>query len=272
MKNRCAAGWLLAILLTAAVPAAVRGQNSGGTPGRWGTWGAATLQLPSGGGHRWGGFAEAQVRTNASLFRQYFYHEVKGGVSFDINRNFTVLLGGGHYLTSDYQDLDAGPLINEKRLWQQAVLSQYAKRLKLEHRYRVEQRWQGRRDGRHEFRQRLRYRLNLFLPLNTPTVTTGTVFVSVYDEIFLNPNGPVFERNRLYAGAGYQVNKHWLVQAGWLRQANYAQPAFQQGVFTPLSTAAKNNLVLNVVYRLTRARHADAPDEQQQQLLPSQQD
>lgn len=268
MKNKHATNLLLVLLLTAAVPAA-RGQNISGTPGRWGSWGSATLQLPGGGGHRWGGFAEGQVRTNASLFRQYFYHELKGGVSYDVNSNFTVLLGGGRYLTSDYQDLEAGPLINEKRVWQQAVLSQYAKRLKLEHRYRVEQRWQGLRDGRTEFRQRLRYRLNLFLPLNTPTITTGTVFLSVYDEVFLNPRGPVFERNRLYAGVGYQLSRHWLVQAGWLRQANYTQPAFQQGVFTPPGTAAKNNLALNVVYRLTRARRADAPDEQ---LLPSQQE
>ena len=269
MKNTLAASALL-LLLMAAAPA-VRGQSaSSGTLRRWGSWGIATLQLPSGGGHRWGAFAEVQVRTNATLFRQYFYHEVKGGVSYDLNPNITLLLGGGRYLTSDYQDLDAGPLIAEKRLWQQAVLSQYAKRLKLEHRYRAEQRWQSLRDGRREFRQRLRYRLNLFLPLNTPTVTGGTVFLSAYDEIFLNPKGPVFERNRVYVGAGYQFRQHWLVQVGWLRQANYTPASLQQGGFVPLSTVSKNNLVLNVVYRLSRAQRGDAPDERQQ--LPSQQE
>ena len=270
--KKCSA-WLLLLLglLTAAVPAA-RGQNLAGTPDRWGTWGVVTVQLPTGNGHRWGGFAEAQVRTNALPYREFFYHEVKGGASYDITRNFTVLLGAGRYVTSDFRDLEAGPLLREKRLWQQAVLSQYASRLKLEHRYRVEQRWQGMRDGRTVFRQRLRYRLGLFLPLNAPTITAGTAFLSVYDEIFLNPAGPALERNRFYVGGGYQLGKHWTVQAGWLRQADYAPARFRQGVFVPLGTQGKNSLVLSVAYRLPRAPRGsdDEPDGKQQ--LPSQQE
>ena len=116
-------------------------------------------------------------------------------------------MAGGRYSTSDYNDLYAKPLNVEKRLWEQITLTQYSHRLKLEHRYRIEQRWLRFGDGSTDFRQRLRYRFNAFLPLNKKTLAAGTVFLSAYDEIFLNPKGPVFERNRVYGGVGYQFSR-----------------------------------------------------------------
>lgn len=176
----------------------------------WGSWFIATVQLPGDAAHKWGSYAEVQARTDA-VFRHYFYNELKAGLSYDVDPNFTVLLGTGRYTTSDYRDLGQGPLNVEKRLWEQVVLTQFSHRLKLEHRYRIEQRWLRFRDDSTAFRQRFRYRLNAFFPLNKPTITAGTMFLSAYDEIFLNPNGPVFERNRLYAGVGYQANAHLIL-------------------------------------------------------------
>lgn len=177
------------------------------TPGPWGSWVIGTLQLPSSLENRWGGFVEGQARAD-KVFRQFFYNELKGGVSYDLDKNFTVLLGAGRYATFD----DPGPVSVEKRLWQQLVLNQFMSRLKIEHRYRVEQRWVTfPTDGGNDstvFRQRLRYRLNAFVPLHNKTITDKTFFLSVYDEIFLNPRGPVLERNRVFAGLGYQYNSH----------------------------------------------------------------
>ncbi len=215
----------------------------------WGTWFIGTVQLP-GGERRWGGFAEVQARSNA-LFRQFFYNELKGGVSYDLDKNFTLTLAGGRYATYDVQALSAGPLNTEGRLWQQLVINQFLARLRFEHRYRVEQRWFTFRDGTRPFRNRIRYRLNAFLPLNRKTIAPGTVFLSAFDEIFLNPKGPVFERNRLYAGLGYQANAHWVVQVGWVNQTNYNQAKFEQGVFTPQLSSGKNNAVLTLTYRLS---------------------
>ncbi|WP_400190471.1 DUF2490 domain-containing protein [Hymenobacter sp. B81] len=253
-------GWL-----AASAPAA-RAQAPINPAQPWGSWFIGTLQLPGSPEHRWGGFFEAQARTNA-VFRQYFYNELKGGVSFDIDRNFTALLGGGRYATRDYRDWRAGPLNVERRLWGQIVLSQQSSRLKLEHRYRVEQRWFRYRADSSSHRLRLRYRLNAFLPLNRPTIGPKTVFLSVYDELFLNPDGPVFERNRVYGGVGYQLDTHWTVQVGWVHQANYNLPAFKQGQFIPQNTSAKNNVVLTLTHRLTRAAATTHPER-----LPSQQD
>jgi hypothetical protein len=232
----------------------------------WGSWLVGTVQLPGSASSRWGGFAEVQVRTNA-VFRDYFYNELKAGGSFDIDPNFTATVAGGRYTTSDYQDLGAGPLNNEKRLWEQLVLTQYSHRLKLEHRYRIEQRWFTFRDDRTEFRQRFRYRLNAFLPLGHQKIEPGTAFLVAYDEIFLNPKGPVFERNRVYGGVGYQFNKHLFLQVGYVNQANYNYTA-SQGQFILQNTAAKNNVVLNVTYKILHKNAKAQPVEK----LPSQPD
>ncbi|WP_080238533.1 DUF2490 domain-containing protein [Spirosoma rigui] len=231
----------------------------------WGTWHIATLLLPGSETSRFGGFAEVQARANG-VFRQYFYNELKGGVSYDIDKNVTAMLAGGRYSTADYRELSAGPLNIEKRLWEQLLFNQYLDRIKFEHRYRIEQRWFTFRNGQEEFRSRIRYRLNVFVPLNARKIGPNTTFLSVYDEVFLNPRGPAFERNRLYAGLGYQLDAHWVWQAGWVNQTNYNPASFAQGQFTPIASTGKNNLVLSVIYRLNQ--HKGSPAEK----LPSQPD
>lgn len=242
---------LVAILLAASCVlsfSSASAQTSLTPAAPWGTWLIGTVQLP-GGPKKWGGFVEAQGRSNA-LGRQFFYNELKGGVSYDLDRNFTLTVAGGRYATYDFRDLSTKPLNTERRLWEQLIVNQYLTRLKFEHRYRVEQRWFTFRDGSTPYRSRIRYRLNMFVPLNNRTITDRTVFLSVYDEIFLNPIGPTFERNRIFGGVGYQVDKHWVVQAGWVNQTNYDAATFEQGVFTPRSATGKNNVVLTLLYRL----------------------
>ncbi|MBD2754969.1 DUF2490 domain-containing protein [Spirosoma validum] len=237
-------------------------QTSLTSPTPWGSWLIGTVQLP-GGEKKWGGFAEVQARSNA-LFSQYFYNELKGGVSYDIDKNFTLMVAGGRYATYDYQDLSTGPLNTEKRLWEQLIVNQYLARLKFEHRYRVEQRWFTFRDGSQPFRNRIRYRLNMFVPLNNRTITDKTFFLSVYDEIFLNPIGPTFERNRFFAGVGYQLDSHWILQLGAVNQTNYNPATFESGVFTPQLASGKYNVVIGLTYRLKRPGNSEK--------LPSQPD
>ncbi|WP_245581698.1 DUF2490 domain-containing protein [Rudanella lutea] len=248
-------GWVGGALAQTTVPA----------PEPLGSWVITTLQLPSGPKH-WGGFFEIQGRSYRP-FQQFFYNELKGGVSYDLDRNFTFTLAGGRYATYDYNDLSAGPLNTEKRLWEQLVINQYLDRLRFEHRYRIEQRWFQFRDGSDSFRSRIRYRLNVFLPLNNRKLTSKTFFLSSYDEIFLNPKGPAFERNRLYAGLGYQFDRNFTMQVGWVNQVNYTPARFEQGVFTPKLAASKHNVVLTLTYRLNR-RNNKTPSE----TLPSQSD
>jgi hypothetical protein len=218
---------LLLFLFTSAAFA----QNS-----KVGTWGIATLVLPGDSSHKWGGYTELQVRTNGVL-SQFMYDEVKAGISYDIDKDFTALLGTGRYTTFDYQDVSAGPTTTENRLWEQITTNQFLYRLKLEHRYRVEQRWVN-----GNYRNRFRYRLNAFIPFNNTKIVAKTYFLSIYDEVFLNNQVPNFERNRVSAALGYQFDRSWIFQAGWINQYNY----------TPEISSNKNNLMLILMYRISR--------------------
>ncbi|GAB3920445.1 DUF2490 domain-containing protein [Larkinella terrae] len=256
-RLRVVAGLTISLLISSLVSSYAQTSITPSTP--WGTWFIGTVQLP-GGDKKWGGFAEVQARGNA-VFHQFFYRELKGGVSYDLNDHFTFSLAGGHYATYDYQALKDGPLNTETRFWQQLIVNQYLSRLKFEHRYRVEQRWFTYRDGTTPYRNRIRYRLNLFVPLNKPTITAKTAFLSFYDELFLNPKGPTFERNRVYGGVGYQLDNHWIMQVGWVNQTNYNPATFESGIFTPQSASGKNNVVLALTYRLGRNKNEKLPSQ-----------
>ncbi|UFH56869.1 DUF2490 domain-containing protein [Spirosoma sp. KNUC1025] len=249
----------LTALLSVFTLSSIFAQTSLTSPTPLGTWLIGTVQLP-GGEKKWGGFAEIQGRSNAT-FKQFFYNELKAGVSYDLDRNFSLMLAGGRYATYDYQALSDGPLNTEIRLWEQLIINQYLSRLKFEHRYRVEQRWFTYRDGTHPYRNRIRYRLNTFIPINNRTVTDKTFFLSVYDEIFLNPIGPTFERNRFYAGVGYQLNSQLVLQLGVVNQTNYNPATFESGVFTPQLSSGKNNVVIGVTYRLKRSSGEKLPSQ-----------
>ena len=138
---------------------------------------------------------------------------LRTGVNYHLNKNTVFTLGYGYIASHDYESDQKAPESKESRIFQQLILINKIGRVKLEHRYRVEQRWVN-----DDYKSRLRYRLMAFVPINKPTITTGTFFLGIYDEIFMNTKQTYFDRNRLYAALGYQINKTTQVQVGYLRQ------------------------------------------------------
>jgi hypothetical protein len=226
----------LSILTIAFVLLTISSFSAKAQDSKTGTWGVITVLMPGDSVHRWGGYTEFQTRTNGT-FSQFQYYEAKAGVSYDIDKNFIALLGTGTYHTYDYLDLEKGPNTNEYRLWEQMTINQFLTPIKFEHRYRVEQRWVN-----GDYRNRFRYRLNMFIPLNNTKIVAKTWFLSIFDEVFFNNKAPNFERNRISAALGYQFDKKWIVQAGWINQRNYVVN----------QSSAKNNLMLMLMYRINR--------------------
>ncbi|QEC78537.1 DUF2490 domain-containing protein [Mucilaginibacter ginsenosidivorax] len=225
MLKRC---FFLLFLFTSS---STFGQNS-----KVGIWNMAAIILPGDSIHRWGACAELQNRTNNG-FKQLQYFEVKGGITYYIDKSFTALVGTGRYDTYDFLAPPKSPTIKENRLYEQITSNQFLYRLKIEHRYRAEQRWIN-----GLYRNRFRYRLNLFVPLNNTKIEAKTLFVSAADELFLNNKVPNFERNRVFAGLGYQLDRSWIVQSGWLNQYNYSLSG----------TNDKNYAILMFIYRMHR--------------------
>jgi hypothetical protein len=138
---------------------------------------------------------------------------LRTGLNYHYSDAAIFTAGYGYVASHNFDTEQSHPESEEHRIWQQFILKNSIKRVNFEHRYRVEQRWVN-----SDYKNRFRYRLMLFVPLNRKTIEKGTVFIGLYDEVFLNAKKDFFDRNRLYAALGYQLNKSANVQVGMMRQ------------------------------------------------------
>ncbi len=158
---------------------------------------------------------EAQLRLYeaAGNFNQLL---LRVGLNRHLGSQAMVTLGYGYIPTETLREGDTKASTIEHRIWQQLILTNRLSRHYFEHRYRVEQRWVA-SDTEQNYLNRLRYRLLWNIPLNNKEMADKTLFISLYDEIFLNVQDNPFDQNRLYAALGYKFNKALSVQTGYLR-------------------------------------------------------
>lgn len=179
-----------------------------------GTWNILTARYQL--DKRWTLTGEGQIRS-LSFYNQFHYYEWKGSIGYKVSDQITVLMGAGSYQTYREGGSFVEPKVNDEfRMWSQLSLNNSWQRLKIEHRYRWENRWTLR-----GYRNRFRYRLQAQLPLNRAKIQKNTLYAVVSDEIFLTDKATYFERNRFFAGLGYEFNSHLTVQGGWMRQFDY---------------------------------------------------
>jgi len=139
---------------------------------------------------------------------------VRTGIGYNLTeKNNNILLGYGYILSKNYVDNDSKDNVIEHRIFQQYITRQSFGRFRLLHRYRFEQRWIA-----EDFRMRARYFLNINLALTKPEMVANTLYLSAYNEIFLNLSEPVFDRNRIYGGLGYKFNDHVRVELSYMTQ------------------------------------------------------
>jgi hypothetical protein len=180
----------------------------------WGSWNIFSVKASI--SKKWNAFAEGQVRS-LKLYNHFHYHELKGGVSYALDKNFSLAVAGGKYDT--YQaggDFVTPKTSDEFRLFEQLTMSQYLQHVKFEHRYRIEQRF-----TQNGYRNRFRYRLQGVIPLKAGKITANTFYLSTSGEIFFTDTPAYFERLRVYLGGGYQFTSSFGVQAGFLHQFDY---------------------------------------------------
>ena len=135
------------------------------------------------------------------------------GYTFNDSKN-NILLGYGYILSENYiGNTDNKVSVNEHRIYQQFTSKQNVGKVKLSHRYRFEQRF-----VESDFKMRFRYFLGLNVPLTNNENGKNDFYLSAYNEIFLNTKSSVFDRNRVYGGLGYKINKSIRVEAGYMNQ------------------------------------------------------
>lgn len=157
---------------------------------------------------------------------------IRSGFGYNITENNNnILLGYGFIIDQNYVDGEPNKLTSyEHRIFQQFITRHKILRANFQHRYRFEQRF--REEG---FKMRMRYFLAFNVTLNHKELIKNTVYLSVYNEIFLNLNSNVFDRNRLYGGLGYKFSKNFRLEIGYMNQFLQGPDADQLNIIGFLS-------------------------------------
>lgn len=173
---------------------------------------------------RLGLHAEVQIR-RSDMFSNWQQLLLRTGLDFYAGQvRYTV--GYGYIETYPYGEYPVAKAFPEHRIWQQALVSNPVGRVKMSHRYRLEQRMIGNattgefQNGRYENRFRYMFRANILL--SGQTLEPGEFYIGLYDEIFVNFGNDVaynlFDQNRAYAALGYSIGKIGRVEVGYLYQ------------------------------------------------------
>lgn len=149
---------------------------------------------------------------NYNLFGELEQLLIRTGLGYNVNENNNVLLGYG-FIDSRNIAIESNEIlkVHEHRIYQQFISKQAIGKIKIQHRYRFEQRF-----IEDDFRLRYRY----FLSLNVPLLKTNKkYYISAYNEIFINASQEnTFDRNRIYGGLGYQLNSNIKFELGYMNQ------------------------------------------------------
>ena len=150
------------------------------------------------------------------------------GLNYHIDKNTSLTAGYAFIPTQNIFDLGWDEqIITENRIWEQFILKNVINRVKIRHRYRLEQRWIKKVDVVQisnntsfsefstSYKNRARYMLSVKFPISKNE--ESPLFVSLYDEMFLNISDSPFDQNRLFVALGYQINKQMNFQVGYLR-------------------------------------------------------
>ena len=148
---------------------------------------------------------------------------LRGGLTYKPkNADIKLTLGYGNITTGRYGSDKS--TTSESRFYQEALFPvKFGNRFYTNHRFRYEQRFVENQD----FRTRYRHNLFLNIPLNKAVMDAKTMYLAMYNEIFINGqraigngnNVEVFDRNRLYLGMGYILKKGLKVQLGVMNQS-----------------------------------------------------
>lgn len=140
---------------------------------------------------------------------------LRTGVGYNFSENnHNLLLGYGYISSENYvADTQDKTSVNEHRIFQQFTSKQSVGVVSLTHRYRFEQRF-----VEADYKMRLRYFLAAKIPLQKTESGVSKLYLSAYNEVFLNTKSAVFDRNRVYTGVGYQLTKNIRMEAGYMNQ------------------------------------------------------
>ncbi len=128
---------------------------------------------------------------------------LRTGFGYNLSENNNnIFLGYAFVYNEPYiANSDKKRSFTEHRIFQQFITRQAFGRFAFQHRYRFEQRF-----FQDDFKLRMRYSIIIQLALNKKQIKDKTLYLTASNEIFMNMNRFLFDRNRVYGGLGYKFN------------------------------------------------------------------
>lgn len=217
-------------------------------------WFQTFVTVPA--GKKWSGHLEYQWRRTGGI--KYWQQSLlRLGVNYRLGENATAHIGYGWIETFPYGDypIASAGTFPEHRLYEQLSLRQITGKWTLSHRFRIEQRWNGRvkpgTDREIEawtFLHRFRYFFRAQHPLWKSQ--NGEWYGVAADELFIgagkNLGINIFDQNRIFLMLGYKMNKKVSLEGGYFNQT------LQQGrrVNDKIIMQRNNGFVLSTYFNL----------------------
>lgn len=175
---------------------------------------------------KWGLHSDFQYRRKDFLAeKSQFLGRI--GVEYCLGQGIQVTVGYAFsrlFLRENQSDFAS----DENRFWEQLSINQSVNRTKIQHRFRLEQRFMEKWNTAENsnvylaetvLNHRIRYRLMLLIPINKNEMQDQTLFANLFNEVMLGlgkKDQPLsFDQNRLYAGLGWRFNDRFNVQIGY---------------------------------------------------------
>lgn len=222
--HRHIAACVLALAPLAIAPRPVRAQRQ--MHDQWNSWWAFNADVTISG--NWAFLADGSIRRSGPLHEAQA-NFIRGGIAYAFSPNVRVAAGANWSRTYPYGALPVAYPTTERRTWQQVVLSHDIGRLGLSHRYRLEERFRGRRNDpavdhidRWERSSRFRYQVRGTLPLGGAAVGSAPWYLTAANEILISfgrhVQYNVFDQDRATIAVGRFVDRHWRAELGFLEQ------------------------------------------------------
>lgn len=149
---------------------------------------------------------------------------LRTGIGYNLTANNNNVLIGYAFIESHpyLPNSNEKKVVNEHRIFQQYIYRHSVGNIFLQHRARVEERF-----FENDYATRLRYFLSANIPLNSTSIKSNTIYLSAYNEIFLNAASTMFDRDRVYAAIGFAFNKNLRTELGFMSQIQSASTSNQ---------------------------------------------
>lgn len=204
---------------------------------------------------KWGILFDASARRSGT-WDEPMANFVRGGLAYELRDNVRVAVGANWSRTYQYGELPSDYPVTERRLWEQLQISHDLGKLDMSHRYRLEQRFRGRRDDpdvdhidHWERSSRFRYQVKGTLPLRGDAIEAREPYLSLSNELFIGIGRNVrsiFDQDRATLAVGYRLTRSWRTEAGFLEQV----------VFKPNGTDVERNHTLTLTLQYSRGPRA----------------